>query len=86
MYNAAGQHSFPESTLRNRTRGNVNVDTRTGHRTLITAEEEQKLVNHISYMADIAYGYNKSGMQHMACDYANSFGKVVPATEQLLVS
>ena len=63
--------------------GTGDVDARTGHGTLLSADEEQKLVTHISYMADIGYGYNKSGIQYMACDYTNSLGKVVPATEQL---
>ena len=83
VYMAARWYSVSESTLRDRTCGNVDVDARTGHGTLLSADEEQKLVTHISYMADIGYGYNKSGIQYMACDYANSLGKVVPATEQL---
>ena len=83
VYMAARRYSVPESTLRDRTRGNVEVDARTGHGTLLSADEEQKLVTHISYMADIGYGYNKPGIQYMAWDNANSLGKVVPATEQL---
>ena len=63
---AARRYSVPESTLRDRTRGNVEVDARTGHGTLLSADEEQKLVTHISYMADIGYGYNKPGIQYMA--------------------
>ena len=65
VYKAARRYSVPESTLRDRTRGNVDVDVRAGHATLMTAEEEQKLVAHICYMADIGYGYNKSGIQYM---------------------
>ena len=59
MYMAARRYSVPESTLRDMTRGNVDVDARTGHRVLLPADEEQKLVTHISYMADVGYGYNK---------------------------
>ena len=83
VYKAARRYSVPESTLRDRTRGNVDVDARAGHATLMTADEEQKLVAHISYMADIGYRYNKSGIQYMARDYAQSLGREVPSSEQL---
>ena len=55
VYMAARRYSVPECTLRDRTRGNVDVDARTGLGTLLTADQEQKLVTHISYMADIGY-------------------------------
>ena len=80
---AARRYSVPESTLRDRTRGIVDIDAIPGHVTLLTANEEQKLVAHISYLADIGYGYNKSEIQYMASDYAHSLGKEVPATEKL---
>ena len=83
MRMAARQYSVPESTLRDRTRGIVDIDAIPGHVTLLTSNEEQKLVAHISYMADIGYGYNKSGIHYMASDYAHSLGKEVPATEKL---
>ena len=34
-------------------------------------------------MADIGYGYNKSGIQYMVRDYAQSLGREAPASEQL---
>ena len=77
------RYSVPESTLRDRTRGIVDIDAIPGHVTLLTANEEQKLAAHICYMVDIGYGYNKSGIQYMATDYAHSLGKAVPATEKL---
>ena len=62
MRMAARRYSVPESTLRDRTRGIVDIDAIPGHVTLLTANEEQNLVAHISYIADIGYGYNKSGI------------------------
>ena len=72
VYSAARQYRVPESTLRDRTRGNIAVDVKLGHGTLLSTEEEQKLVAHITYMADIGYGYNKSSIQYMARGYSAS--------------
>ena len=41
-----------------------------GHETLFTTEEGKMLVDHLSYMADIGYGYQKSKVQYMARDFA----------------
>ena len=46
-------------------------------------DKEQKLVDHITYMADIGYGYNKANIQHMAKDYTDSLGKNVKTEEKL---
>ena len=61
---------MPESTLRDSTRGNVSLHTKVGVETLFTECEEQQLVDHVKYMASIGYGYNKSGVQYMARDFA----------------
>ena len=41
-----------------------------GHETLSTMEEGKMLVDHLSYMAGIGYGYQKSKVQYMARDFA----------------
>ena len=46
-------------------------------------EHEEKLVGHVTYMAAIGYGYNKSGIQCMAKDYTVSLGKPIKAKESL---
>ncbi|MEW8548101.1 MAG: hypothetical protein AB2693_31750 [Candidatus Thiodiazotropha sp.] len=61
----------------------MSVNAKNGTGTLLTVEEERKLVQHISYMADIGYGYNKSSIQYMARDYAVSLGKDVQASDSL---
>ena len=83
VYRAARQFSVPVSTLRDRIRGNIAVDARNGTGTLLSEEEERQLVEHITYMAGIGYGYSKSTVQYMAKDYAVSQGKTVQASEYL---
>ena len=83
VYKAARLYNVPESTLRDRTRGNVAVDAKNGTGTLMSTEEEQKLVEHIKYMANIGYGYTKSNIQYMARDYAEAVGKTVKGPEAL---
>lgn len=75
VHRAARQYNVPESTLRDRTRGNVTVDSVPGNSTLLTASEEKELVNHITYMASIGDGYNKSEIKYIGRDFALSLGK-----------
>ena len=56
MYRASREFCAPESTLRDRTRGNIKLDTKVGVETLFTESEEKLLVDHVKYMASIAYG------------------------------
>lgn len=59
-YRAAKVYSVPPTTLRDRISGRVATDARVGHETIFTSEEEDKLYQHITYMADIGFGYNKT--------------------------
>ncbi|XP_053372948.1 uncharacterized protein LOC123560642 [Mercenaria mercenaria] len=83
VYRAARDYSVPESTLRDRHLGLVPLECHIGFDSIFSNVEEQKLVNHITYMASIGYGYNKSSIQYMAWDYAKSLGKQVKAKESL---
>lgn len=76
-------YSVPPTTLRDRVSGRVAVDAKVGHETIFTVEEEQKLYNHITYMAKIGFGYSKTSIQYMAKDYADSLGKSVRAEKSL---
>ncbi|XP_060606285.1 uncharacterized protein LOC132758607 [Ruditapes philippinarum] len=82
-YRAAKMYSVPPTTLWDRISGRVKATARVGHETIFTQEEEQKLYNHITYMAEIGYGYNKMSLQYLAKDYADSLGKVVRADKSL---
>jgi len=83
VYRAAKLFSVPESTLRDRTRGLVNLNTVIGFDNIFSDDEERQLVEHVSYMANIGYGYNKMGIQHMAREYADSLGKSVKSERSL---
>jgi hypothetical protein len=83
VYKAAREYNVPESTLRDRTRGNICLDAKIGFKTIFTTDEEQQLVDHISFMASIDYGYNKSGIQFMARDFAVSLEKILKSQEVL---
>ena len=83
VYRAAKLFSVPESTLRDRTRGLVNLNTVIGFDNIFSDDEERQLVEHVSYMANIGYGYNKMGIQHMAREYPDSLGKSVKSERSL---
>ena len=61
----------------------MDLDVKIGFDTIFNREEEEKLVGHITYMADIGYGYGASGIRYMAKDFADSLGKHVKAKEAL---
>ena len=63
--------------MRDRVNGLVDLYVKIGFDTIFNREEEEKLVAHITYMADICYGYGASGIRYMAKDYAESLGKHV---------
>lgn len=75
LYTAATIFSVPESTHRDRTREKISVDAHVGYSTILTPDEERALVEHIKYMGDIDYEYNKVVMQSLTRDYAVTIGK-----------
>lgn len=83
VYRASRDYGVPESTLRDRTRGNIPLDATVGFAQIFSHDEEKKMVDHLSYMASIGYGYNKSAIQYMAKDYAVSLGKEIKAKDYL---
>ena len=83
VYRAARDYSVPQQTLRDRVDGLVDLDVKIGFDTIFNIEEEEKLVGHITYMADFGYGYGASGIRYMAKDFADFLGKHVKAKEAL---
>ena len=83
VYRASRVYSVSESTLCDRTRGMVDLDVMIGFDRTFSAEEEEKPVGHVSYMAEIGYGYGESGIRYMALNYAVSLGKPVKAKHAL---
>lgn len=77
VYRAAIMFQVPESTLRDRTRGNVEPMAKVGKEPLFNEREEKDFVDHSIYMADIGYGYTKSSIQTMSKEYALSLKKIL---------
>lgn len=71
----------PESTVRVRSRGNVEPMAKVGKEPLFNESEEKDFVNHLIYMADIGYGFTKSSIQTMAKEYALSLKKTLTKLE-----
>lgn len=83
VYRAAREFNIPESTLRDRTRGNVAVEAKCGVGTLFSEEEEWKLVKHIRHTAEAGQVYNKSSVRKLATRYATSLHKVTRSAKHL---
>ena len=66
-----------------RTKGCIALDAKIGFDTLFSKGEEAKLVDHVTYMAEIGYGYNASGIKNMPKDYVASLGNSVKAKKAL---
>ncbi|XP_053388230.1 uncharacterized protein LOC128551405 [Mercenaria mercenaria] len=73
---AAALTRVPESTLRDRTLGNVHPDTTSaGTAPLFDQFQEVKLVNHFKKMAAFGYGYTRQECVDIASDFAVQLGK-----------
>ena len=83
VYRAARLFSVPESIHRDTTRVLVNLNTVIGFDNIFSDDGEKQLVEHISCMANIEYGYNKMGIQHMTREYADSLGKSLKSERSL---
>ena len=83
VYRASREIRVPESTLRDRTREIITLDTKVGVETLFTESEDKLLVDHVKYMASIGYGYDRLAVQYMARDYAISLYRSVRSKDSL---
>lgn len=54
-----------------------------GFETIFSAADEKKLVEHVTYMANIGYGYNKISIQYLAKEFAESLGRNVKSQSSL---
>ncbi|XP_064611321.1 uncharacterized protein LOC135475379 isoform X2 [Liolophura sinensis] len=74
---AAKTFGVPSTTLRDRVRGNVNLESvRPGPSSLLSIEQEMTLVDHISYMASIGCGYTRSDIFDLATSLAVHLGLI----------
>ncbi|MES9884149.1 MAG: hypothetical protein ABW185_25160 [Sedimenticola sp.] len=73
---AAKIYCVPEATLRNRVNGSVHIDTvRSGAAPLLSQEEEVRLVDHVTLLAKVGYGYTRMELCNLATEYATDVGK-----------
>ena len=82
---AAKKFGVPDSTLRDRTRGNVSLDAVLGVETFFTKTEEEKLFGHIKHVAAIGHVYTKKNILDVATQYARFLGKDVKGSNGLSV-
>lgn len=81
---AAKLHGVPISTLRDRVAHRVSIDTlKSGPDPVLSQEEEAKLCAHLKSLAEVGYGYTRSGTVMLASDYDAALGKV-PTTHSVL--
>ena len=71
VYKAAKIFEIPTQTLRDRVLGKVDFETlRSGPRTVLDQEEEERLVNHIKQIANVGYAYTRTEIVNIASEYA----------------
>ena len=82
IYKAAKMTGVPRQTLNDRFTGRVNDPVVFGGHTLLSEEEERKIVEHVSTMARFGYGYSRSQLIYLATDMA-AFTKKRDASKSL---
>lgn len=75
VYSAAKFYNVPESTLRDRTRGNVPIQDASAVFRLFTQDQEETLFSFVKFMSDKGYSYRQKDILNMASEYAFSIGK-----------
>lgn len=77
VYKAARVFGVPESTLRDRHLGLQPTEYLPSHGPdpLFSKEEEKSLVDHMTYMSNIGYGYSRQSFLDLAFEFAVAIGK-----------
>lgn len=82
-------HNVPVETLRRRAIGNVHVDIdcKPGPNTVLTPDEEDRLVNYCNTMSDMGFGLSKEDVMCTAFTIARNFFKkeVKPLKKQVFI-
>jgi len=75
---AARLFNVPVETLRRRVNGTVSVDCRPGPHTVLTSEEESKLVQYVVNMSDMGFGLTKEDVMRTAFAIVAQSGRPHP--------
>ena len=81
LHEAARENNVPVETLQRRTAGLVSPDCRPGPPTVLTSEEEARLVEYCVAMADMGFGLTRKGVMAMAFAIADKTGRDHPFKE-----
>ncbi len=66
----------PITTLKDRVHARVGIDAiKSGASPLFSLDEEQDLVQHISHIGSLGYGYTRAQLIQLASDFAVHVGK-----------
>lgn len=72
---AADRFSVPITTLKDRVKGRVAVETvRSGPKAVFTQEQEAPLTSHLNTMAEVGYGSSRQETLKLASDFAYHLG------------
>jgi hypothetical protein len=73
---AARMYGVPSQTLRDRVCGCVDVNKcNIGVETILSLEEEERLVQHVETMGELGYGFSNVRLQHLAGELAFDLGR-----------
>ena len=75
---ASRLYNVPLETLRRRTTGVVEMDCKPGPKTVLTKEEEDRLMNYLIQMADMGYGLSREDVMFMAYAIVERSGRKHP--------
>jgi hypothetical protein len=79
---AARMYNVPVETLRRRVNGTVTLECRPGPPTILTADEETRLVQYLVDMADMGYGLSRESVMRMAYLMVEKLGRKHPFSGQ----
>lgn len=72
---AAKRYNVPITTLKDRVRGKVDIDTtRSGPRTVFSQTQEAYHARHLIVMGEVGFGYSRQETLNLASDYAFHLG------------
>ena len=72
---AARVYCVPETTLRERVNGTVDIAClASGPSPMFSQEQEARLVQHVSFLAKVGYGYTRGELCTLATEYAADIG------------
>lgn len=73
---AAKLYNLPLTTLRDRVVGRIDEETlKSGPETLFTQQEQARIVEFVSYTAELGYGFTRAELLEVASDLAIHLGK-----------